>query len=116
MDILLEGLGDLGRTYREVDWERSPLGPVSGWSPVLRQAADLVLRTDFPATLLWGPQFTLVYNSAYVEMIADKHPAALGRPAQEVFPEAWDVIGPMLEHVRSGRGSTWAARRGCSSA
>lgn len=107
MDILLEGFGELGRAYREVEWERSPLGPVHSWSPVLRQAVDLVLRTDFPATLLWGPRYALVYNSAYVEMIADKHPGALGRPAQEVFPEAWDVIRPMLEHVRSGQGSTW---------
>ena len=107
MDILLEGAGDLSRAYREADWETSPLGPVHTWSPVLRQAADLVLRTDFPSTLLWGPEYVLVYNRAYVEMIADKHPAALGRPAQEVFPEAWDVIGPMLEHVRSGHGSTW---------
>ena len=41
-----------------------------------------VLRTDFPSTLLWGPEYALVYNRAYVEMIADKHPAALGRPAQ----------------------------------
>lgn len=107
MDILLEGFGDLGRAYREVDWERSPLGPVETWSPLLRQAVDLVLRTDFPATLLWGPHYAMVYNRAYVEMIADKHPAALGRPAEEVFPEAWDVIGPMLDHVRAGKGSTW---------
>jgi serine phosphatase RsbU (regulator of sigma subunit) len=107
VDILLEGFGDLGRAYREADWEHSPLGPVGSWSPLLRQAVDLTLRTEFPATLLWGPQYALVYNQAYVEMIADKHPAALGRPAQEVFPEAWDVIGPMLDHVRTGKGSTW---------
>lgn len=107
MDILLEDSGELGRAYREVDWDDSPLGPVHTWSPVLRQAADLVLRTDFPATLLWGPQYALVYNRAYVEMIAEKHPAALGRPAREVFPEVWDVIGPMLDHVREGHGSTW---------
>ncbi len=108
MDILLEGFGgDLARAYRDADWEASPLGPVEAWSPLLRQAVDLTLRTEFPATLLWGPEYVLVYNQAYVAMIADKHPAALGRPAQEVFPEAWDVIGPMLDHVRSGKGPTW---------
>jgi hypothetical protein len=30
----------------------------------------------------------LVYDAAYVELIGDKHPAALGRPARDVFPEA----------------------------
>src|SRR5688572_12313506 len=32
-------------------------------------------------------------------MIGDKHPAALGSKTREVFPEAWDLIGPMLEGV-----------------
>src|SRR5215217_5108325 len=39
-------------------------------------------------------------------MIGDKHPAALGEPARRVFPEAWDLIGPMLMTARSGT-PTW---------
>jgi len=30
-----------------------------------------MLRTRFPITLLWGPEFVLVYNEAYVELIGD---------------------------------------------
>ena len=73
----------------------------------MHTALGVVLNTRFPVTLLWGPEFVLVYNEAYVEMIAGKHPGALGRPTREVFPEAWDVIGPMLHGVRDGGGPNW---------
>ena len=90
-----------------MDWAASPLGAVAAWTPALRNALDLALETRFPVTLFWGPEFVLVYNAAYAELIGDKHPAALGRPAREVFPEAWDAIGPMMQTVLAGHGATW---------
>jgi hypothetical protein len=95
------------RSYEEVDWAATPLGPMGSWGPTLRNAVDLALQTQFPVTLFWGPELILVYNAAYVSLIADKHPAALGRPAREVFPEAWDVIGPRMQSVLDGEGATW---------
>ena len=106
-DLLLEAAGELRPFYEAVDWSRTPLGPMAGWSPALRQATDIALHTQYPATLFWGPEFVLVYNAAYVPLIADKHPAALGRSARDVFPEAWDTIGPMMESVLAGEGGTW---------
>jgi serine phosphatase RsbU (regulator of sigma subunit) len=97
---LFAAAGTLRDAYFAVDWAATPLGPVEGWSPVLRGAVDLMLHSQFPMTLLWGPEFTLVYNEAYTQLIGDKHPAALGRPAQEIFSEAWESIGPLMEHVR----------------
>ena len=106
-DDLLAAAGALRRTYEDLDWSATAIGPISSWSPALRNAADLALHTQFPVTLLWGPEFVLVYNEAYVSLIAEKHPAALGKPAREVFPEAWDAIGPMMEAVLAGAGATW---------
>lgn len=105
-DVLARA-GSLRAAYDAVDWAATSLGPVAEWSPALRNAADLALGTRFPVTLFWGPEFVLVYNAAYVEMIADKHPAALGSPAREVFPEAWHQIGPMMEGVYDGQGAVW---------
>ena len=106
-ELLLAAAGGLRRAYEEVDWAAAGLGPIEAWSPALRNAVELALHTQFPVTLLWGPEFVLVYNEGYVPLIADKHPAALGRPARDVFPEAWDVVGPMMESVRDGGGATW---------
>lgn len=106
-DALLAVAGTLRRAYEAVDWAATPVGPMASWSPALRSTLDLALRTRVPVTLLWGPELVLIYNEAYVALIADKHPAALGRPARVVFPEAWDTIGPMLTSVLAGEGSTW---------
>lgn len=103
MHRLFDDLGPLGPAYDAVDWSQTSLGPVSGWSDTLVNAIGLMLHTHFPVTLLWGPDLVLIYNAAYVPMIGEKHPAALGRPALEVFPEAWDVIGPWLESARTGK-------------
>ena len=104
---LFSAAGTLRDLYSSLDWTTTPLGPVQEWSPTLVAAVDTMLRTRFPITLLWGPEFVLVYNEAYVELIGDKHPAALGRPAGEIFEEAWDLIAPMMEEVRAGGSSTW---------
>jgi serine phosphatase RsbU (regulator of sigma subunit) len=105
--ILLPAAGELRGAYEDVDWAATPLGPIHFWSPALRNAVDLALNTRFPVTLFWGPELIMVYNAAYVPLIGDKHPAALGAPAREVFPEAWDAIGPMMESVLEGGGANW---------
>lgn len=89
------------------DWSTTPLGPTSRWDDTLLAAVDLLTHTRFPASLFWGPDLVLVYNEAYAPMIADKHPAALGSKARDVFPEVWDLIGPMLEDVLGGGPSSW---------
>jgi serine phosphatase RsbU (regulator of sigma subunit) len=107
VDILLDGRGELERIYRSVDWANTPVGPIASWSDLLRNTVDLMLNTRFPVTLLWGSESVLLYNEAYAPLILDKHPAALGRPAREVFPEAWDFIGPLTARVMEGGGATW---------
>ena len=93
--------------YARVDWQATAVGPIETWNPTLMAAVNLSLSTRFPVTLLWGPQFVMLYNDAYVQLIGDKHPAALGAPAQRVFPEIWHQVGPMLNSVLSGAGATW---------
>lgn len=102
--------GVLREDYARVDWAATSLGPVEGWPAALCSTVDMMLNSRFPITLLWGPELVLVYNEAYVELIADKHPSALGRRCEDVFPEAWDVIGPMLHGVLDGAPATWSER------
>lgn len=91
--------------YEAIDWATTSLGATASWTPALRAATRTVLDTQFPAVLMWGPDFLMVYNDAYAELIGEKHPAALGAAASKVFAEAWDHIGPLLEGVRSGGGA-----------
>lgn len=104
---LFRKAGGLREAYAAVDWTTTSLGDPDSWSPTLRAMTDLALNTEFAVTLLWGPDFTMIYNEAYVPIIGDKHPAALGAPAREVFPEIWGEIGPMMQGVRDGNGPVW---------
>jgi len=47
----------------------------------------------------WGAQRVALYNDAFAVLIGRKHPAALGRPARDTWPEAWEVIGGRLDDV-----------------
>lgn len=105
---LFAGAGALRAQYDATDWAATPLGPVSDWTPALRASLGVVNGTRFPATLLWGPEYVLLYNDPYAEMIRDKHPGALGRACAEVFPEAMADIGPLLDRVRHGGEATWS--------
>jgi len=84
----------------ELDWAESPLGPKESWPESLKTAVAMILPADAQIVLFWGPQFIALYNDAYAPTIGDKHPRALGRPAQENWAELWDDLGPMLQSVR----------------
>ena len=107
MDPLFDPARGVRADYARVDWAGTALGPVEQWGPTLRATVDLVLSTRFPVSLFWGPEHVLIYNEDYAPTIGDKHPAALGSTAPEVFAEVWDDIGPLLAQVLAGDGPTW---------
>ena len=87
------------------DWAATPLGPRERWPAELRVAVDLCLRASVPTAVYWGPELLLIYNDAWVPVLRDRHPDALGRPAASVWTDIWDLVRPSFEEVRaSGRG------------
>jgi signal transduction histidine kinase/DNA-binding response OmpR family regulator len=99
--------GAVGSLLRGFDWSRTGLGPIERWPASLRAMAAMVLENRFPMNLLWGPDLLQVYNEAYTHVLADKHPAAMARPAPEVWHEIWHIIGPQFQRVLGGHGATW---------
>jgi PAS domain-containing protein len=91
--------GELGALMRALDWSRTSLGPIAEWSEHLKSAVNLMLPSKAQIVLFWGPNFVALYNDAYAPTIGDKHPRALGRPAQESWTELWDDLGPLLRRV-----------------
>jgi serine phosphatase RsbU (regulator of sigma subunit) len=93
---------DLRSAYGAVDWRETPLGDPASWPRGLRRTLEMVLETRFAVLLVWGPDLTMLYNQAYADMVAAKHPAALGRPIREVFAESWDQLGPLFDQAMRG--------------
>jgi PAS domain S-box-containing protein len=96
---LFAGPGELQALCRARDWASTPLGPVEGWTLSLRAAAGLVLASPVAMVVLWGRELAQIYNDGYREVMGDKHPAGVGQPTRECWPEVWDFNAPLYEGV-----------------
>ena len=108
-DTLFAGSGEMRALCRELDWARTPLGPVGGWSPSLRTTAGLLLASRNPMFLWWGAELVQIYNDAYRPSLGqgDRHPRALGAKGREFWTDIWSAIGPQIEQVMTKGESTW---------
>ena len=87
----------MGRRMRAFDWSATPLGDPATWPRSLRTAVRIMLTSRQPMFVWWGEQLVNLYNDPYRMVLGGKHPDALGRPAQEVWHEIWDQVGPRAE-------------------
>src|SRR5262245_26243728 len=99
IDDVFPGTSEMARLMCELDWSRTPLGPVERWPQSLRTSVSTCLDCAFPIVLWWGPDLTILYNDEYTQFLGPKHPTALGQPGLKVWAEIADVIGPMLSQV-----------------
>ena len=106
--VFLGDGGVMGRLTRAYDWSRSPVGPPETWPQSLKTAIRLMLTSRHPMFIWWGPELTQFYNDAYAETMGpERHPSALGGRGRECWAEIWPIIGPQIEMVMRGEGSTW---------
>src|SRR4029077_11155161 len=93
----LAGGGEMRALMRAKSWAGTPLGPPGTWHDALKMGVSICLNSRFPMVLWWGTELVMLYNAAWRPVLGKtKHPAALGRPGIEVFPEIWDIIGAQL--------------------
>jgi signal transduction histidine kinase len=93
----------MGALMRSYDWSLSPLGPPAGWPVALKLAVATCLSSRFPMVIWWGPQLLMLYNDAWQPILGDtKHPAGLGRPGAESWPETWPIVGVQFENALKG--------------
>ena len=90
-----------------IRWSKTPLAPQT-WPQGLRTALRVLLTTQHPVFIFWGPEHLCFYNDAYSRSIGpEKHPAMLGAPGREWWGEIWTIIGPQIEQVLRGGAATW---------
>jgi PAS domain S-box-containing protein len=104
----LAGGGATGALMRALNWAETPVGPLAAWPQSLRTSVSICLSSRFPMIIFWGPELVQFYNDAYRPILGTKHPAAMGQPARECWPEIWDVVGPMLQGVLQSGEATWS--------
>lgn len=92
----LAGGGEMGKLIRAMDWSKTPLGSSDTWPQSLRTCIRIIFASRQPMFIWWGEQFIALYNDAYLDILRGKHPAALGAPAAEIWPEIWPQLHARL--------------------
>lgn len=104
----LSGGGEMGALMRAFDWAVSSVGPPHYWPQSLRVTIRLMLNSQHPMFIWWGPDLIQFYNDAYRQTMGPAmHPQALGARGRESWADIWPIIGPQIEMVMSGQGATW---------
>ncbi len=106
-DSLFSCEGEMAQRLAAHDWSTTPLGPLDSWSPSLRTAVAIVLRSRYPMLLSWGEHLVMIYNDAFIPTLGTKHPGATGGLLPEQFAEVWGDIGAMQRSVLAGGAATW---------
>jgi len=84
---------------RAFDWASTPLGPIEQWPASLRLAYNLCEAARAVTAVYWGPEFHLIYNQAWADVLPERHPRALGSPAREAWSDSWHILRPDFERV-----------------
>ena len=100
---------EMAERVRSKDWSKTVLGAAENWPPSLTLIVKVMLASGFPMCVRWGPEFVMIYNDGYRPILGDKHPAALGLPFHEVWPEVQPQLRPLHEAILNGTSGAFFA-------
>ena len=106
----LEGGGEMGALTRAFDWGKTSVGSPGKWPQSLKTVVSILLSSQFPMFLWWGPDLIQFYNDAYRPSLGNngKHPMALGQRGVDCWPEIWHIIHPLICKVIETGEATWS--------
>ncbi|KAK7740773.1 hypothetical protein SLS53_005241 [Cytospora paraplurivora] len=91
-DLVLPQISHNHEPYQNVltsvDWASTPLGPPNVWPALLKHTLNQVLADSRPIAIYWGDQYVTIYNEAFSKLCGSKHPGLLGKPIEDLWPEA----------------------------
>src|SRR6188508_2171582 len=86
----LSGGGLMGELMRNYDWEQTSLGAPQTWHSTLKTSLRLLLTSNHPMFIWWGPELIQFYNDAYRQTMGpESHPSALGQRGRDCWAEIW---------------------------
>lgn len=85
------------------EWTQTPLGAKHLWPSELQTTLSLLLHTSVPMVIFWGKENIVLYNDAYIPFIEAKHPALLGRPLMDIWPEQNKNFSKIIQIIYQGQ-------------
>jgi PAS domain S-box-containing protein len=93
---------EMGARMRAHNWDGSALGNPQRWPETLKAVVPPMLASQFPMFVLWGEHYACLYNDSFIPVLGKRHPGALGRAFQGIFPEIWSAVHPLILRARGG--------------
>jgi PAS domain S-box-containing protein len=98
----LNGGGQMGAAIRSFAWRDTSLGSAANWPAPLKALVGVMLDAKQPMFIVWGLDQLLLYNDGYAQVLASKHPQALGRPFLVVWSEIEADLAPIVDQAYAG--------------
>lgn len=80
-------------------WDKTALGPIKSWSPVLQLMVLKMLNDPRPANLYWGRDRIAIYNQPFAIMAHSRHPTMMGATARDAMPATWPFLKLLMQQV-----------------
>jgi PAS domain S-box-containing protein len=106
----LANAGELGRLIGAFDWGATSIGPIPAWPAHLRTTVSTMLRSPVPMVTLWNADGVMIYNEAYSEFAASRHPRLLGSRIREGWPEVAEFNDHVMKTVLGGGALSYRER------
>lgn len=84
-------------------WTANSLGPIEEWPHPLHTVVEIMLNSCLPMFTLWSPRQIMLYNDKYAELLAERHPNALGKSFFDVWPEFKNKLKPVIKDAFAGK-------------
>lgn len=89
--------------FSNVDWASTSLGPTDTWPEALALLFHLAMLEPEPRVLLLGEESLMLYNTAYGQLIGNKHPAGLGRLFFDVWSDYPEYVAYVVATSTTGK-------------
>lgn len=93
----------VGSDLETFDWSNHPVGDINGWTPAFRTAFAIVMNSGFPSYIMWGKEFYVFYNKAYVPILGSKVALGQGRRLSELWSEISETVCEIAELAFTGK-------------
>lgn len=98
----LSNLGQMGKLIASYDWTSTTIGSPDHWPESLFTSLNIILESKIPMYIGWGENLVQFYNDAHIQILGNKHPAALGNIPDISWAETHDKFKPLLVEVFKG--------------
>jgi signal transduction histidine kinase/CheY-like chemotaxis protein len=96
------GSGEVRTLWRAGEIVPSPYARPEQWPSLLKTTYSMVLDARVAMYIAWGPELRMFYNDAYMQILGRHHPAALGAPLWQVWPELQEGFLPVINAALAG--------------